>query len=195
MFRMDSDTPRASYSGWARNNPYSYPWPRSSCQFPLLLGPFGPGHLFRQAVFLSWQSPAKSRNGAGDCLRAGPCGYHSSAGDRQFFPLDRHSAIRSFLVIALARRMKDLVAEYGQVIVDECHHLSGFTFGQVLKEVKARHVVGLTAHANPQVFPISTPSTKTGASRQRPARTRPITTHCPLPRFGLSWEPCLATTF
>ncbi|MGA3127531.1 MAG: DEAD/DEAH box helicase family protein [Candidatus Korobacteraceae bacterium] len=41
--------------------------------------------------------------------------------------------------------VKDFVAEYGQVIVDECHHLSAFTFEQVMKEVKAKYVVGLTA--------------------------------------------------
>jgi hypothetical protein len=36
--------------------------------------------------------------------------------------------------------VKDFVAEYGQVIVDECHHLSAFTFEQVMKQVKARYV-------------------------------------------------------
>jgi superfamily II DNA or RNA helicase len=41
--------------------------------------------------------------------------------------------------------VKEMVAGYGQVIVDECHHLSAFTFEQVLKRVKARYVVGLTA--------------------------------------------------
>lgn len=39
----------------------------------------------------------------------------------------------------------DIVAEYGQVIVDECHHLSAFSFEQVLRQVKARYVLGLTA--------------------------------------------------
>lgn len=39
----------------------------------------------------------------------------------------------------------DLVADYGHVIVDECHHLSAFSFEQVLKQVRAKHVVGLTA--------------------------------------------------
>jgi len=34
---------------------------------------------------------------------------------------------------------------YGQVIVDECHHLSAFSFETVLKQSKARYVVGLTA--------------------------------------------------
>ena len=41
--------------------------------------------------------------------------------------------------------MKDFVAEYGQVIVDECHHISAFTFEQVMRQVKAKYVVGLTA--------------------------------------------------
>jgi len=41
--------------------------------------------------------------------------------------------------------VKDFVAEYGQVIVDECHHISAFTFEQVMKQAKAKYVVGLTA--------------------------------------------------
>lgn len=41
--------------------------------------------------------------------------------------------------------IKDLVASYGQVIVDECHHISAFSFEQVLKQVKAKYVLGLTA--------------------------------------------------
>ena len=41
--------------------------------------------------------------------------------------------------------VKDSVAEYGQVIVDECHHISAFTFEQIMKQVKAKYVVGLTA--------------------------------------------------
>jgi superfamily II DNA or RNA helicase len=41
--------------------------------------------------------------------------------------------------------VKDMVAEYGQVIVDECHHVSAFTFERVLRKVKAKYVVGLTA--------------------------------------------------
>ena len=39
----------------------------------------------------------------------------------------------------------DLVGNYGQVIVDECHHLPAFSFERVLAEVKAKYVVGLTA--------------------------------------------------
>jgi len=41
--------------------------------------------------------------------------------------------------------VRDFVAEYGQVIVDECHHISAFTFEQVMREVKAKYVIGLTA--------------------------------------------------
>lgn len=41
--------------------------------------------------------------------------------------------------------VQDLVAEYGQVIVDECHHLSAFTFERVMRAVKAKYIIGLTA--------------------------------------------------
>lgn len=37
------------------------------------------------------------------------------------------------------------MAEYGLVIVDECHHLSAFSFEQVLRQMKAKFIVGLTA--------------------------------------------------
>jgi superfamily II DNA or RNA helicase len=39
----------------------------------------------------------------------------------------------------------DLVADYGFVIADECHHMSAFTFERIMKEVKAKYVLGLTA--------------------------------------------------
>jgi superfamily II DNA or RNA helicase/very-short-patch-repair endonuclease len=41
--------------------------------------------------------------------------------------------------------VNDLVAEYGQVIVDECHHLSAHSFEHVVRQAKARFVVGLSA--------------------------------------------------
>jgi len=37
------------------------------------------------------------------------------------------------------------LAGYGQVIVDECHHVPAFSFERVLKNVKSRFVLGLTA--------------------------------------------------
>jgi superfamily II DNA or RNA helicase/very-short-patch-repair endonuclease len=39
----------------------------------------------------------------------------------------------------------DLVGEYGQVIVDECHHLSAQSFERVARQAKARFVTGLSA--------------------------------------------------
>lgn len=42
-------------------------------------------------------------------------------------------------------RVQDVVASYGQVIVDECHHLPAVSFERLLAEAKARYVVGLTA--------------------------------------------------
>lgn len=41
--------------------------------------------------------------------------------------------------------VRDLVKDYGMVIVDECHHVSAVSFERVLKEVDAKYVYGLTA--------------------------------------------------
>jgi len=38
-----------------------------------------------------------------------------------------------------------LLDGYGQIIVDECHHLSAFSFESILKQAKAKCVLGLTA--------------------------------------------------
>ena len=40
---------------------------------------------------------------------------------------------------------KDVVRNYGMVIVDECHHVPAFSFEQILKSVDAKYVYGLTA--------------------------------------------------
>ena len=60
---------------------------------------------------------------------------------------DRTGFIDIAVIQSLHREneVKNFVAEYGQVIVDECHHISAFTFEQVTKQVKAKYVVGLTA--------------------------------------------------
>ena len=42
-------------------------------------------------------------------------------------------------------RVDDIVAKYGHVILDECHHVPAVSFERVLSEVKGRYVVGLTA--------------------------------------------------
>ena len=51
------------------------------------------------------------------------------------------------MIQSLVRKgeVSDLVAGYGHVIVDECHHLPAVSFERVLSEVKARFVTGLTA--------------------------------------------------
>jgi hypothetical protein len=38
-----------------------------------------------------------------------------------------------------------LVESYGQVIVDECHHVGAVSFDAILRRVKAKYVIGLTA--------------------------------------------------
>ena len=51
------------------------------------------------------------------------------------------------MIQSLVRKesVNDLVANYGHVIVDECHHLPAVSFERVLAEVRARFVTGLTA--------------------------------------------------
>jgi len=51
------------------------------------------------------------------------------------------------LIQSLVRNgeVDDIVADYGQLIVDECHHLSAASFELVARRTKARYVVGLSA--------------------------------------------------
>lgn len=51
------------------------------------------------------------------------------------------------LLQSLVRKgvVSDAVADYGQVIVDECHHLSAHSFELVARRVKAKYVTGLSA--------------------------------------------------
>ena len=41
----------------------------------------------------------------------------------------------------------DLVANYGHVVVDECHHLSPVGFEAIAREVRAQYLLGLSATA------------------------------------------------
>jgi len=41
--------------------------------------------------------------------------------------------------------ISQLVENYGQVIIDECHHVSSLSFESLLKRTKAKYVLGLTA--------------------------------------------------
>jgi len=39
----------------------------------------------------------------------------------------------------------EILDSYGQIIIDECHHISAFSFETILKQTKAKFILGLTA--------------------------------------------------
>ncbi len=43
------------------------------------------------------------------------------------------------------KHVKELVADYGMVICDECHHVAAFSFEKVMKAVRAKYIYGLSA--------------------------------------------------
>jgi superfamily II DNA or RNA helicase len=51
------------------------------------------------------------------------------------------------VIQSLARKtdVSALLENYGQIVVDECHHLSAVSFEALLRSAKARYVLGLTA--------------------------------------------------
>ena len=51
------------------------------------------------------------------------------------------------MIQSLSRKgvVDDLVANYGHLVVDECHHISAVSFEQVLRQVRARYTLGLSA--------------------------------------------------
>jgi superfamily II DNA or RNA helicase len=59
--------------------------------------------------------------------------------------------VTGFIDIALIQSMNrkgvvdDMVGEYGQLIVDECHHMSASSFEIVARQCKAKYVLGLSA--------------------------------------------------
>ena len=48
---------------------------------------------------------------------------------------------------SLAKRedIHEILDSYGQIIIDECHHISAFSFETILKQAKAKYILGLTA--------------------------------------------------
>ncbi|MBI4978663.1 MAG: DEAD/DEAH box helicase family protein [Spirochaetes bacterium] len=58
-----------------------------------------------------------------------------------------HGIIDIAMLQTLSRQetLADISANYGQVIIDEAHHIPAFSFEQVLNKFSARHVLGLTA--------------------------------------------------
>jgi superfamily II DNA or RNA helicase len=61
------------------------------------------------------------------------------------------NTLNGFVDIAIIQSLfngdevKELVKDYGMVIVDECHHVPAFSFESVMKAVCAKYVYGLTA--------------------------------------------------
>jgi superfamily II DNA or RNA helicase len=57
------------------------------------------------------------------------------------------SIIDIALMQSLVRQgtVSDLVANYGHLVADECHHLSAVSFEAIAREAKARYVLGLSA--------------------------------------------------
>ncbi|MGA7221490.1 MAG: DEAD/DEAH box helicase family protein [Candidatus Acidiferrales bacterium] len=61
--------------------------------------------------------------------------------------IQRTGVIDVAVIQSLQRKgdVEDFVADYGHVIADECHHLSAVTFERLLRQVKAKYILGLTA--------------------------------------------------
>lgn len=83
--------------------------------------------------------------------------------------------------------VKEVVKNYGMIIVDECHHVPAFSFEQILKSVSAKYVYGLTATPTrkdghqPIIFMHCGPITyRVDAKKQ--AENRPFE-HYVIPRF------------
>jgi hypothetical protein len=90
------------------------------------------------------------------------------------------------MIQSLVRKdcVQDIVAHYGHVIVDECHHVPAVSFERVLAEVKARYVVGLTAtpqrrdgHHPIMAMQLGPVSRRSAPSRTRSSCVRPASIH------------------
>ncbi|KXK25182.1 MAG: Type III restriction enzyme, res subunit [Candidatus Brocadia sinica] len=68
-------------------------------------------------------------------------GMIGSGRDRQTGFID----VAMFQSLIQKGEVKNIVSHYGHIIVDECHHVSAFTFEQVLRKARARFILGLTA--------------------------------------------------
>jgi superfamily II DNA or RNA helicase/very-short-patch-repair endonuclease len=86
------------------------------------------------------------------------------------------------MIQSLVRKgvVKDLVADYGHVIVDECHHLSAQSFELAIRRTKAKFILGLSATVtrkdghHPIIFMQCGPIRHTVDARQQ-ATERPFT--------------------
>jgi superfamily II DNA or RNA helicase len=88
-------------------------------------------------------------------------------------------------------QVDDIVADYGQVIVDECHHLAASSFEAVISRSKAKYVLGLSATVtrqnghHPIIFMQCGPVRYKVDDRQQ-ARERPFSHHVLVRRTGFT---------
>lgn len=61
--------------------------------------------------------------------------------------MKRTGAVDVGVIQSLVRKgeVKEWISEYGQILVDECHHLSAPSFERVVRRAKARYILGLSA--------------------------------------------------
>ena len=97
-----------------------------------------------------------------------------------------HGLVDVAVIQSLVRQgeVDDIVADYGQLVVDECHHIPAVSFEAVARRAKARHVLGLSATVtrrdghHPIVFmqcgPVRYRATAKAQARRRPFRHRAI---------------------
>ena len=90
------------------------------------------------------------------------------------------------VIQSLARKgeVDDIVADYGHLVVDECHHISAVSFEAVARRAKAKYVLGLSATVtrrdghHPIVFmqcgPVRFRTSAKAQARQRPFGHRAI---------------------
>jgi len=93
--------------------------------------------VHRTELLKQWQERLQSFLGAGK-------GVVGSIGGGKAKPTGK---IDIAVIQSLSRRgvVNPLVENYGHVIIDECHHVGAVSFDAVLKRVKAKWVLGLTA--------------------------------------------------
>ncbi len=53
--------------------------------------------------------------------------------------------IATIQTLQKSKDLDEILAKYGQIIVDECHHISAVSFENVLKQVRSKYILGLTA--------------------------------------------------
>ncbi|WP_096316986.1 DEAD/DEAH box helicase [Escherichia coli] len=92
--------------------------------------------VHRTELLKQWQERLAVFLQAGDSIGIIGGGKHKPCGN-----------IDIAVVQSISRQgeVEPLVRNYGQIIVDECHHIGAVSFSAILKETNARYLLGLTA--------------------------------------------------